>query len=137
MGRYWEDVFLWIDGRGHWHLLAHTYVDDPYPAQSISGHGYSRDGHHWTYSKTEPYSGAVQRADGTVKNYATMERPKLLFADPADPTRPTHLLNGASPVWDASSKNPCDVCGTTRACVKCKVTQGVDWTYTVVRPLSK
>ena len=122
-------------GRGHWHILAHTYVNDPYPAQSISGHGYSRDGLHWTFSRTEPYTGAVQRADGTVKNYATMERPKLLFADPNDPTRPTHLLNGASPVWDADGKNACGACETA-ACVKCKVSPGMDWTYTVVRPLS-
>lgn len=34
--------------------------------------------------------------------FATLERPKLLFADKADPLRPTHLLNGASPVWQSA-----------------------------------
>ena len=136
LGRFWEDVFIYVDARGHWHLLAHTYIKDQYPAQSISGHGFSRDGHHWNYSRTEPYSGAVVRADGSVKTYATMERPKLLFADPADPLRPTHLLNGASPVWDmGNATNPCGAC-ETGACVKCKVSPGMDWTYTVARPLA-
>lgn len=117
-------------------FLAAPPPPPPPPATlPISGHGYSRDGLHWTFSRTEPYTGAVQRADGTVKNYATMERPKLLFADPNDPTRPTHLLNGASPVWDADGKNACGACETA-ACVKCKVSPGMDWTYTVVRPLS-
>jgi hypothetical protein len=134
--RAWEDCFVYVDGRGHWHVLAHTYVDEVYPQQSISGHGFSRDGRHWTYSKTEPYTGAVARADGSVKNYATMERPKLLFADPLDPARPTHLLNGASPVWDAANAtNPCGACESAQ-CVKCKVSPGMDWTYTVVRPLA-
>ena len=133
-GRYWEDVFIYVDARGHWHVLAHTYINDVGPALSISGHGYSRDGHHWTYSETEPYSSAVKRVDGSEKTYSTMERPKFLFADPADPLRPTHLFNGASPVWDAGSTNPCGGCKLA-TCVKCKVTTGMDWTYTVVRPL--
>ena len=73
--------------------------------------------------------------DGSVKNYSTMERPKLLFADEGDPLRPTHLLNGASPVWDSGSSNPCGAC-ETGACVKCKVSPHLDWTYTVARPLA-
>jgi hypothetical protein len=154
LNRSWEDCFLWVDRYGHWHVLAHTYTDDPYPAQSISGHGYSVDGFRWEWSRTEPYSGSVLRVDGSVKNFSTMERPKLLFADAGDPLRPTHLLNGASPVWDSGSgsgsggggggggggsggsgSNPCGVC-ETGACVKCKVSPGLDWTYTVVRPLA-
>lgn len=71
-----------------------------------------------------------------MKNYSTMERPKLLFADEGDPLRPTHLLNGVSPVWDTGGGKPCGACGTEGACVRCKVSPHMDWTYTVVRPLA-
>jgi hypothetical protein len=137
LGRYWEDCFLWIDRAGWWHMLAHTYLNQPFPAQSISGHGFSRDGREWQWSRTEPYTAAgIRRVDGSIKNYSTLERPKLLFADPGDPLRPTHLLNGASPVW------PCAPCHGSKdqegrgSCVKCKVTPHMDFTYTVVRPLA-
>ena len=85
--------------------------------------------------------GSVAAATTTVRHYSTLERPKLLFADPTDPLRPTHLLNGASPVWDAAAANPCGRCqaadgSAAGQCVRCKVTAGADWTYTVVRPLA-
>ena len=139
LGRSWEDPYIWVDARGHWHLLAHTYTDDVFPKLSYAGHGFSVDGHAWHFGKEEPYGGGIARADGTVKHYATLERPKLLFADPAHPLRPTHLLNGASPVWDASNNasSPCGACRTAGQCVGCKVSPGMDWTYTVVRPLVK
>ena len=71
----------------------------------------------------------------------TVLRPKLLWGSPADPFRPTHLTNGASPVWQAAvnASDPCAIC---RACVMCKVTsvargyaEDLDWTYTLVRPI--
>ena len=132
---------MYVDRRGHWHVLAHTYVDAAYPAMSISGHGFSRDGRAWRYSSTEPYSGTVDVEGGVTRHYSTLERPKLLFADASDPLRPTHLLNGASPVWDAAAANPCGRCHAADGsapgqCVKCKVTAGLDRTYTIVRPLA-
>ena len=136
LNRSWEDPFLWVDARGNWHVLAHTYTDDVFPALSYSGHGFSTDGHHWHYSTEEPYDGTVRRVDGSTKYYATLERPKLLFTDPAYPFRPTHVINGASPVWDEGAPaNPCGACRTPGQCVGCKVTPGMDWTFTLVRPL--
>ena len=92
----------------------------------------------WTYSPIEPYNNTVTRTDGTVDSFATMERPKFVYADPADPTKPTHLFNGVSPVWDASNRsNPCWQCGgATSHCSACKVHKGVDWTYTLAQPLA-
>lgn len=29
LNRSWEDCFLWVDRAGHWHVLAHTYTNDP------------------------------------------------------------------------------------------------------------
>ena len=51
----------------------------------------------WTFSDTEPYSDAVLRTNGVVQHFATMERPKFVFADPGNPTKPTHLFNGTRP----------------------------------------
>merc|ERR1712118_263 len=98
MGRCWEDPHVWVDQRNNWHLLAHTYVNGP--NNSISGHAFSEDGIHWTYSETEPYTNVVVHTDGTTSTFASMERPQFLFADSAAPWRPTHLVNGVSPIWD-------------------------------------
>ena len=142
-----QDPFLWQDSRSNWHVLAHTYTFDPYPANSISGHGYSADGVHWSFSMTEPYSNVVRYADGSNHTFATLERPKLLFADPSDPKRPTHLFNGASPVWDTAAADPthpgpCAACDGG-ICTHCKVTSkatggmaDLDYTYTLARPLA-
>eukprot|EP00035_Acanthoeca_spectabilis_P011694 m.206085 g.206085 ORF g.206085 m.206085 type:complete len:564 (-) comp15424_c0_seq2:110-1801(-) len=127
----WEDPFLFINPRG-FHVLAHVYTEAPYPSIAFSGHGYSRDGLTWTWSSEEVYGGEVNRVGGLSEHFATMERPKLIFADPSRPTTPTHLFNGVSPVWNGSQADPCAACGH---CSRCKVTPGMDWTYTLARPL--
>jgi hypothetical protein len=129
--RHWEDPYLFITDRG-FHILSHTYSMQPYPSVAISGHAFSSDGHEWTFSDTEPYDNAVLHTNGSIQHFATMERPKFLFADSAAPTRPTHLITGVSPVWNTSNADPCAGCGHCSAC-KCK--GGVDWTYTLARPL--
>ena len=106
---------------------------NPYPANSISGHGWSRDGVTWDFSLTEPYGNTVLFHDGTNHTFSTMERPKLMFRPGT--TVPTHLFNGVSPV-----PPPCAHCDKN-LCVQCKVSQGsppghnLDWTYTTSRPL--
>ena len=90
----------------------------------------------WQFSAAEPYDNLVRHADGTVQSFATLERPKLLFADPKRPHTPTHLINGASPVW-LDGPDPCAVCGPTGEvhCSHCKQQPGIDWTYTLMTPL--
>jgi hypothetical protein len=104
----------------------------PYPSIAFAGHGFSRDGVEWTWSTEEVYNGTVLRTDGTVDHFSTMERPKFLFADPTNPTRPTHLFNGVSPVWNSTDSDPCRGCGH---CSHCKTTANLDWTFTLARPL--
>jgi hypothetical protein len=107
------------------------------------------------------YSNAVERIDGELQRFATLERPKFLYADPSQPMRPTHLINGASPVWMAKvggatscwpsctnatdpETNAADACGGCGWCSHCKQQWGggkgkgpdLDWTYTLVRPLA-
>jgi hypothetical protein len=136
--RNWEDPFLWIDARDHWHVLSHTWSALPYPSNAISGHGFSIDGTLWHFSPSEPYGNAVTHADGSVQRFSTLERPKLLFADPARPRVPTHLINGVNPVWLAGA-DPCAVCGAgggaTVHCSHCKQQPGIDWAYTLMTPL--
>ena len=130
--RHWEDPYLFINTRG-FHILAHTYSMAPFPSIATSGYAFSVDGLAWTFSELEPYPSTVLRVNGTIQNFATMERPKFLFADPTAPDRPTHIINGVSPFWNASDpSNPCATCGHCSAC-KCK--GGIDWTYTLARPL--
>ena len=151
-GGKWEDPFLTVDSRGNFHILAHVWGNaKPFPYNPISGHGFSADGISWTWSTVEPYTNRVERVGGDIQRFATLERPKFLFADPSDPTRPTHLTNGASPVWMAkvggatscwpscngNGTDPCLGCGW---CSHCKQECGrgkpdLDWTYTLVRPL--
>ena len=64
-----------------------------------------------------------------------LDLPKLILDAAGEPS---HLINGASPVWDQWGP-PCSVCdkrpGSAHSCVVCKTSVGVDWTYTLVRKL--
>ena len=124
--KFWEDPTLWVDQRGHWHILSHCYVPHYNEGNDyVSGHLFSADGLTWSESSVQPYQHAVEYRDGSTQNFSTIERPKLVFDDATG--RPTHLFNGASPRW------PCEPCG---GCTSCKVTAGTDWTYTIVRELA-
>eukprot|EP01044_Picomonas_judraskeda_P013481 COSAG03_NODE_2042_length_3192_cov_1.691238_3_plen_425_part_00 len=156
-GGHWEDPFLSIDSRGNFHIIAHIWGNaKPFPYNPISGHGFSADGYTWTWSTIEPYTNAVERVGGELQRFATLERPKFLYADPTQPPRPTHLTNGASPVWMSkvggamscwpTCSNASDACAGCGWCSHCKQQWGgarkgnghgpdLDWTYTLVRPL--
>jgi len=70
----WEDPFLWIDRRGHFHILSHVYRSAPYPVNPIAGHAFSEQGTDWTFSGTQPYGNVVARAGGASETFATLER---------------------------------------------------------------
>lgn len=91
----YEDAFIFIDKRGHWHALFHVYnATTPCGAcdgSMVSAHDYSEDGITWTASSVQPFSNQYTLTTGGTVTLSTRERPKLLFA--ADGT-PTHLING-------------------------------------------
>ena len=136
-----EDPFLYFDARGHWHLLVHRYRfgDGPGIAPSdilVAGHGYSLDGWAWEFSSVPPFDSLIQHHTGPATPYTSLERPKLRIDEITG--QPTHLIVAASPAFTTPL---CAGCRTrlpgilNSSCVLCKLTVGIDSTFTVVLPL--
>ena len=110
-----EDPFMWIDTRGHYHVLYHRMFDayglldsnwgkynasskppgGPVPHGWAGGHAFSADGLKWsTWNRC--YNTSLPLTNGTTVEVNRRERPKLLF-DPKG--KPTHLYNGAITDW--------------------------------------
>ena len=103
-----EDFFLWQDARRGWfHLLFH--VKQPFAFQSAGWKSsgalaWSKDGVHWTPAMSEAYNGTPVWAPASSSNgsssswtpgtLTSRQRPLLVFDDPTDLGRPTHLFNG-------------------------------------------
>ena len=91
-----EDPFMFMDKRGHWHLLYHKMFDpagdNPIPSPGwTGGHSFSVDGIHWS-PIYRAYNTTVLFEDGRTAEMLRRERPKLIFA--SDGVTPTHLSNG-------------------------------------------
>lgn len=106
-----EDPFMWIDGRGNWHVLYHRMFDpygpldpnwgqedgtwkrpsSPVPLGWAGGHAFSRDGLSWS-KWSRCYNTSVALVNGSRHEFQRRERPKLLFDVHGTPT---HLFNGA------------------------------------------
>jgi hypothetical protein len=106
-----EDPFMWVDKRGHWHVLYHR-MHDPYgpldpnwgaedgswnrskqaiPLGWAGGHSFSRDGiHNWS-KIGRCWNTSMLLTNGSIFELSRRERPKLLIQDGT----PTHLFNGA------------------------------------------
>jgi hypothetical protein len=108
-----EDQFLYRGEDGVFHALFHQQIE--YDDERIcGGHAWSVDGINWTYGGTA-YSNRVDFQDGTAVVYRRRERPHLIFGDPTQPFRPTHLVNGVQyePGWfDGPAKWLGDGCFT-------------------------
>ena len=131
--KHWEDPTLWFDRRGNFHVIFHVYSLQPFAAGDwsvASGHMFSKDGVEWHRSSAQPFNGSVDFTDGTTRNYATRERPQLVFTDRGRHT-PMALISSVS---SQPIGHVCDTC-TQHACSQCKVTPGRDWTFTIVQPL--
>ena len=68
-----EDPALWVDARGHLHILFHAFA-------TSGGHAFARalEGP-WTLSDTPPYNSTITWSNGTTVAYAERERPQLLL----------------------------------------------------------
>jgi len=77
-----EDPFMWIDTRGHWHVIGHMYDTQQVHdcgSSSLSEHLFSEDGKAWHTLHIEPYNHTVSYEDGVVHTYTTLERPNCHF----------------------------------------------------------
>lgn len=117
----WEDPYLFLDARGNWHVLAHSW--DHGNDDAISGHYYSVDGLTWHTTGEQPYGNTAALDDGTVLHMRTRERPKIYFD--ADGVTPLYLFNGIN----TNAYCPSPASG-------CKTRAGYDWDYTFVQPIA-
>jgi hypothetical protein len=118
-----EDPYLFIDKRGHWHVIYHAYnaaTDRPGGGSLVSLHHFSGDGLRWRASPTPPYTNEVQWADGSTSTVATRERPKLILGQDGTPTA---LVTAVCSVPS---------CGQSEPPVNCK---SFFHDYTLVQPL--
>jgi hypothetical protein len=115
---HWEDPTLWVDKRGHFHVLAHAWrgQDEDWPApgchksQNVSwneppfwrmtwpgpctsngGHAYSVDGREWNISPVPPYTAETEFEDGSTVFWRARERPHVVFNEHGELA---YLLNG-------------------------------------------
>lgn len=82
-----EDMFLYVDGRGHFHCLFHLMYD----CKNCGSHAYSVDGLRWTYTGIA-YSANTTFTDGSSFEFPYCERPHLVFG--VDGVTPVALTNG-------------------------------------------
>jgi len=124
----YEDAFLFFDTQipPNWHVLFHIWTSitniTTCTNSTVSGLAFSRDGLHWLFSESEPYTNVVAFADGSELVVPTRERPKILF-DPV--TRaPKYLFNGAAGGWTSCFPAWCSHCK-----------QNV-WDFTLIVPIA-
>lgn len=82
-----EDMFLWVDKRGHYHAVFHQM----YTCETCTAHAYSPDGVSWTYTGTAA-TAETKYTDGTSEVYGHCERPHIMFDK--DGVTPVALTNG-------------------------------------------
>ena len=74
-----EDPVLWVDKRGNFHMLYHSFA-------TMGGHTFARElAGPWTSSATPPYNVSIAWSNGTTITYAERERPELLLSDTGTP----------------------------------------------------
>ena len=113
-----RDPTLYVDKRGHFHVLAHAWRGQdedwpqpgcrktqnvswneppfwrltwPGPCTSNGGHAYSIDGREWHISPIPPYSAETEFDDGSTVFWRARERPHLVFDEHGELA---YLLNG-------------------------------------------
>lgn len=126
----YEDAFLYIDRKGHFHSLWHVYNTTEHPPHghdcvdsTVSAHAYSEDGRAWFVSPVQPYGTQIAMSSGDTMTVATRERPKLFFGE--QDGKMTHVINGVCGA-------PACPDGPRTGCVDCKYNS---WDYTLIAPL--
>jgi len=82
-----EDMFLWVDARGHYHAVFHQM----YTCLTCTAHAYSVDGVSWSYGGTAA-TAETTYTDGGKETFGHCERPHMIFDK--DGVTPVALTNG-------------------------------------------
>ena len=68
-----EDPSLWVDPRGRFHMLFHSFA-------TVGGHAFARAlAGPWALSDVAPYNKTITWSNGSTLTYAERERPELLL----------------------------------------------------------
>ena len=86
-----EDSHMWIDPRGHFHALFHTWPSAEFVSRG--GHAFSADGRNWNYTNAA-YNTSVALEGGGLYAYSQRERPHVLLDSAGNPA---YLTNGVMP----------------------------------------
>jgi len=147
-GIMYEDPSLYVDHRGHFHVIFHAYVPYENPPHghdcsnsTVAAHFFSVDGRQWYRSPGQPYGSQIQLLEetataagggggghgrSTIMTLSTRERPTLIFdTDPVTGRvqQLTHLLTGACSAPNCPR-------GPPAGCVNCKYDH---WDYTLIQ----
>lgn len=109
-----EDPYLWVDGRGRFHIINHAYnlsQSNNCGSSNVSSHYFSEDGRKWYWSD-QPYTHTVTYDDGSTHTFATLERPNIHFD--LQSGKMTHI------VFAADLETGDEGCGSKSACDNCK-----------------
>merc|ERR1719215_374734 len=82
-----EDMFLWVDARGHYHAVFHQMYD----CDTCTAHAFSVDGLKWSYGGTAATAETLY-TDGGSESFGHCERPHVIFDK--DGVSPVALTNG-------------------------------------------
>lgn len=104
-----EDAFLWRNGRGY-HGLVHADVERTEGPGIAGVHAWSRDGIHWSLSRTNAFGRMVRVRGRAPWRLERRERPKLLFDESG---RPTHLITSVQRRSKLCEKKSCEACDRT------------------------
>lgn len=91
-----EDPHVYMDRRGVFHAVFHSQLEAD-DQRLCGGHAYSTDGYNWTFTGTS-WNNTVTYVDeaGELSSYSfsRRERPHVVFGNPLEPFKITHLSTG-------------------------------------------
>ena len=113
---------MWVDGRGHWHIINHAFDVRQFVHcgnSTLSAHRFSIDGRTWHIldPPVELYGHTVHYDDGSEHTYTTLERPFVVFNEAGEAT---HLSLAAD--MDTGDEGCADnqTDSPYRSCTNCK-----------------
>ena len=106
-----EDPSVFIDHRGHYHMLVNALPGGCNPKLQQGGHAWSRDGVTWSEPRVGAYDTTLRFTDGTTLQCTRRERPQIVLDEAG---KPLVMFSGVvgcpttGPLANSSYKGGCD-----------------------------